>query len=135
MTSKNTAPPECVTRTRQINSRWIVHHHLRQNTELYLEHLSQNDPPRLVSSCRNALWMIEQGDPLEDPKPWFYSGLFSLATADEAKQFLAGHWLTRIVTPAAKALKEADPETVGEITWEKIRRLREALARRTDQSA
>ncbi len=35
-----------------------------------------------------------------DPKPWFYSGLFSLATHDEARNFLADHLVTLAAVPA-----------------------------------
>jgi hypothetical protein len=121
-------PPDCITWVRNVNARWIVHHNLGRNAEQYLELLSQTDPSRLLASCRNACLMLERCDPLEDPKPWFYSGLFSLAKPDEARRFLAGHWLTSLVTPAAREIATTTPAKVGELTQDIIRRLQDALA-------
>jgi hypothetical protein len=68
--------------------------------------------------------------PFDDPKPWFYAGLFSLATAAEAKQFLATHRITKATVPAM-----ADDEDVvlwldrvGPETHELLDRLRNGLA-------
>src|ERR1041384_2872948 len=36
----------------------------------------------------------------EDPKPWFYAGLFSLATVEEARRFLANHSFTLSAIPS-----------------------------------
>ena len=35
-----------------------------------------------------------------DPKPWFYAGLFHLATASEARCFLDTHRITKATVPA-----------------------------------
>ena len=117
-----------VNMARRINTRWIVHHNLGHNAGLYLDHLAQTDEPRLAASCRNACLMIERCDPMEDPKPWFYAGLFSLANPDEAGRFLNHHWLTSLVTAAARETAATAPAHVGEMTQDKIRRLQEALA-------
>ena len=69
--------------------------------------------------------------PEEDPKPWFYAGLFSLATLAEAERFLSGHDFTIACIPA---LADSDfgslhPGEVGLPTWEKILRIRAVLNR------
>jgi hypothetical protein len=66
---------------------------------------------------------------MEDPKPWFYSGLFSLTTPEEAGTFLADHWLTRIVTASSGELTATSPENVAEITLEKIQHIQTALTK------
>jgi hypothetical protein len=67
---------------------------------------------------------------LEDPKPWFYAGLFSPATATEARRFLADHRITKATVPSM-----ADDEDVmlwidrvGPETRELLERLRQGLA-------
>jgi len=114
---------------RRVNSRWIVHRDLNRNAGLYLDLLAQTDQPRLGSSCRNAHLMTDWCDPMEDPKPWFYSGLFSLATPAEAGTFLADHWLTRMVTASPGETAVTSPENVAEITLEKIQRIQMALTK------
>lgn len=112
------------------NARWIVHHGLGRNTEAYLKHLERTDPERRRRCCRNAYLLVRECAPLEDPKPWFYAGLFSLATAAEAREFLAGHCLVAAAIAAAgttTAIAPA-PEALGAATREKIGRIREALA-------
>lgn len=80
----------------------------------------------------NALLMVWQRDQREDPKPWFYSGLFSLATNDEARKFLAEHSLTRYVTALSVDFFMLPFKSMNEITLEKIRCLREAVAKLPD---
>lgn len=133
MSLKETALVDYVAWTRRANARWIVHHDLGRNAESYLGHLAQADQRRLIPSCRNAYQMVWLRDAMEDPKPWFYSGLFSLTTADEAGKFLANHWLTRIVTGPPEEILATPHESVGEITLEKIRRIQEAMAKLSDQ--
>lgn len=116
-----------VTWVRSANATWIVHHDLGRSAKLYLDHLAKADPARLRASCRNAYAMVWKRDEMEDPKPWFYCGLFSLATKEELHEFLANHWLTRIVTSTTEGVQIPLAESVGEVTLEKIRRLREAL--------
>lgn len=114
----------------RINRRWIVHHGLGQRAEDWIAHLAKTDPRRLKKSCRIARKMIEAWGEMGDPKPWFYSGLFHLASEDEAKHFLAGHRLTK-----ATVASMSDDEEVK--TWESglcaetnalLQRLRIALA-------
>lgn len=64
---------------RNANRRWIVHHNLDARSEAYLQHLDKTDPRRLLQSCSNARRMVRERPANDDPKPWFYSGLFSLA--------------------------------------------------------
>ena len=91
----------------RINRRWIVHHGLGQRAEEWMVHLEETDAKRLKKSCEIARGMIRQWPQVGDPKPWFYSGLFSTATKDEALTFLAGHRLTTATVPAM-----AEEETV-----------------------
>jgi len=129
MLPHETMPPDHVAWAKRVNSRWIVHRDLNRNAGLYLDHLARTDQPRLVSSCRNAHLMTGWCDPMEDPKPWFYSGLFSQTTPEEARTFLAEHWLTRIVTASPGELAATSPENVAETTLEKIQRIQMALAK------
>ena len=67
----------------------------------------------------------------EDPKPWFYAGLFSLATVEEARRFLANHSFTLSAIPSLST--ELCPDTptrpIGEAALDKIARIRQALSR------
>ncbi|HEY1172910.1 MAG TPA: hypothetical protein VGH19_16195 [Verrucomicrobiae bacterium] len=122
-------PIDHVAWVRRGNSRWIVHHGLGKNAQAYMEHLEREDPERLARSCRNAYLMVHRCDPMEDPKPWFYAGLFSLVKPEEAKIYLANHWLVTmcvgLVETPEKSLIQLD--AVCELTVEKIRRIREAV--------
>jgi hypothetical protein len=129
MPQQETTPSDHVAWARRANSRWIVHHDLNRNAESYLDHLAQTDPARLVLSCRNAHLMTGWGGPGEDPKPWFYSGLFSLTTPEEAVRFLGDHWLTRIITASPGEFAASPHENVGAATLEKITRIQAALAK------
>ena len=84
----------------RINRRWIVHHGLGHRADEWLAYLAESDPKRLKKSCEIARAMIRRWGQIGDPKPWFYSGLFSTATAEEAKRFLGGHRLTTAMVPA-----------------------------------
>lgn len=121
--------PDHVAWAQRVNSRWIVHGDLNRNAGLYLDHLAGTDPLRLVASCHDAHLMTGWCDPTEDPKPWFYSGLFRLATPQEAGTFLADHWLTRMVTASSGETAVISPENVAEITLEKIQRIQRALVK------
>lgn len=114
---------------RRGNGRWIVHHGLGKNAQAYMEHLEKEDAERLAQSCRNAYLMVQQSAPMEDPKPWFYAGLFSLVKPEEARVYLANHWLVAMCVGIAdtpeKSLIKLD--AVCEPTVEKIRRIREAM--------
>lgn len=52
-----------------------------------------------------------------DPKPWFYAGLFSLATADEARRMLASHPLTLMVWRHLRRVPDVDdaPDGIREL--------------------
>jgi hypothetical protein len=92
---------------KRVNRSWLVKSHLNDHAEAWLEYLAANDPARLLPSCQAARAMCALRGPFDDPKPWFYAGLFSLATAAEANQFLATHRVTRATVPAM-----ADDESV-----------------------
>ena len=70
----------------------------------------------------------------DDPKPWFYAGLFSLATVDEAKRFLAGHSFTVEAIPglATAVGASASIEDTSADTQAKLTRIREALTQVLD---
>lgn len=87
----------CVEAVHRINERWIVHGGLRSNARDYLAHLEAVDLERMHRSCGMAMRVVRERRELEDPKPLFYAGLFSLATEEEAERFLAGHVLTGTV--------------------------------------
>jgi len=114
----------------KVNGRWIVHHGLRESAESYLNHLEANDPERLAASCDRANRLVRACEAGEDPKPWFYAGLFSLATVEEAGCFLVDHWFTTACIPSlvGRVDSRAMPQSIGSETRTKIERVREALA-------
>lgn len=114
---------------KRLNSRWIVHEGLDQRASAYMDHLAQIDPKRLERSCQLAHQLVRQAG-LEDPKPSFYAGLFSLATVEEARAFLTNHWFTLSAIPSlADELSPATPAgTIGESARHKIARIRQALS-------
>ncbi len=115
---------------RRVNSRWIVHGELNTMASAYLDHLEQGHPDRLIRSCEVAHRLVHSLEPAEDPKPWFYGGLFSQATAAEAERFLSAHPFLLAIVPSVASvpnlpggLAGAGPDTI-----QKIGRLRDALA-------
>lgn len=82
-----------------VNNTWIVHNNLNNSAEDWLLHLGRLDDGRLIPSCEIARKMCALRDPLDDPKPWFYAGLFHLATQEEAIDFLPNHRVTRATVP------------------------------------
>ena len=116
---------------RHANSRWIVRHGLGADAEAYLDHLARRDSERLLKSCRFAYLLVRGRPPEEDPKPWFYSGIFSLATSAEIREYLSNHWLLRMVLTVAPGDLAQNPagHEVSEPTLRKICAIREALAR------
>jgi hypothetical protein len=115
---------------RRVNQSWIVRHGLAERAEEWLNYLDQRNDDRLDPSCLTAQAMSWRRDRSEDPKPWFYAGLFSRATAQEAKQFLANHRLTPATVPALwhdedveKWIAQISPET-----QKLLERLRTGLA-------
>jgi len=125
-------PPqaETVAWVREVNSRWIVHHGLKERAEAYLAHLEATDPTRLATACERAVRLVRACEPIEDPKPWFYAGLFSVSTIEEAGQYLAGHWFTAECVPslAGQSRRYAPPEGIGPETKAKIARVRKVVS-------
>lgn len=126
-------PPDYVAWVRRANRRWIVHGGLGQTAEAYLDHLARTDPPRLEHSCRNAYHLVREAGPLADPKPWFYSGLFSLAHPAETREYLADHWLIASVLgdPSQPPPTPQAGRPVSPATTELIQQIRRALLRLT----
>jgi len=122
-------PAESVIWARRVNSRWIVRQGLGENAEMYLKHLEAIDPDRLIRSCELARQLVRKSEPGEDPKPWFYAGLFGLARRDEAERFLQGHWFTPSCIPSLvdSANQPQPSDQIAERTQDKISRIREAL--------
>ncbi len=114
---------------RRVNGQWIVREGFRQIAASYLDALAAREPDRLVRSCARARQMLDRREPLDDPKPWFYAGLFSLATAAEAAEFLRDRDFTLACLPAHDALDlgSMDLESVSEETRATIARIRRAL--------
>jgi len=118
---------ECVEWVRRVNSRWLVHDGLDESARAYLEHLEATDPARLVRSCRIARSMMERnsGCAIEDPKPRFYGGLFSLATPEEGRCYLGG----RLFLEALWSGDNPPPgHGLSEATLRKLETLREEIA-------
>lgn len=117
---------------KRVNRSWIVRSDLNEHAEAWLDHLAALDDGRLLESCRAARDMGALRDRGEDPKPWFYSGLFHLASIPEAHQFLETHRVTKAAIPSM-----VDDESVrlwldrvGPETRNLLARLREALRSR-----
>ena len=115
---------------RRVNSRWIVRDGFRDDAAAYLDHLARTDPGRLERSCRNAQKMMKRRIHSVDPKPWFYAGLFSLATVGEARSSLSRRWFTLNSLPALSA--EFDhthpPREITEDTRAKLALIRRAVS-------
>ena len=120
---------------RRLNGRWIVNNKLNDSAAAWMEHVGEADPERLARSCQLAHVLVHTLDPAEDPKPWFYGALFSLATPWEAGKFLAGHPLLASVVPALQSGGlPATLESVNDTTRRKILRLRDVLHRLTKET-
>lgn len=120
---------------RRVNARWIAHNQLNQTAAAYMDHIAAHDPQRLALSCTLAHRLVHAIEPAEDPKPWFYGGLFSLATEQEARRFLEEHPLLASVVPALSEDHTAILKPLDEATVRKIRRVRKALKRLTREKA
>lgn len=113
----------------RVNRSWLVRSNLNDHAEAWLKHLAGLDDGRLLKSCEIARALCAARQPDDDPKPWFYAGLFQLATAAEAKSFLDTHRVTKSLVPTM----EEDPEVqlwldrVGPETRELLARLRQGL--------
>jgi len=115
---------------KRVNGSWLVRGGLNENADAWLEYLADMDDGRLLPSCEAARAMCALRDPLDDPKPWFYAGIFSLASAQEARRFLGLHRVTKAVVPTMTDDEEVKLwiERVGPETRELVQRLRESLA-------
>lgn len=106
-----TAAEEIVEYAKRVNRTWIVRGDLAKNAALYLQHLEVSRPDILTEVCSHAVNAAKQASRLgKDPKPPFYAGLFSQATAEERKKFLKDHqWTRRLAAnfQPANALPEA----------------------------
>lgn len=114
---------------RRVNSRWIVRQGLRESSAAYLDHLAATNEEKLMRSCRRARRLTNRFGSSEDPKPWFYAGLFSLASDEEASTFLADHPFTRAALPGPGGRVSGffGPDSVAKTTWEKILRIRRGV--------
>ncbi len=129
MADRESKTADPVVWARRLNGTWLVHGGLDDDAEAYMDHLSARDPARLRESCLRARKLVEGLGPAEDPKPWFYGGLFSLATAAEARRFAARHPFVASVIPS---LERRPPPSrlraAGERTRKKIGRIKKAIA-------
>ncbi len=116
---------------RRVNARWIVRGGLDESAGAYMDRLQSADPHRLALSCRIARALAGQAGPGEDPKAWFYAGLFSMAEPVEVAEFLLGHRLVTTVLSADLAAESPRCSQLdfGLATRETIRRIRAAIAR------
>lgn len=90
----------------RVNSSWLVRGGLDEAAGRWIEHLRATDPARLEASCDAARGMCRMRQPLADPKPWFYAGLFSLATPEEVARFIPGYRITKAAVPSMEHDKE-----------------------------
>jgi hypothetical protein len=116
---------------KRVNNSWLVRNGLDARAREWLDHIAPDNDDRLLRSCQAARAMCGLRAPLEDPKPWFYAGLFCLATAAEAARFLHPHRVTTAALPSMAGdenvilwLDRAGAETRGLVL-----RLRVNLAR------
>jgi hypothetical protein len=116
---------------RRVNRTWLVHGGLDQAAEEWLDHLQATDPPRLEAACVAARALCGMRQPLADPKPWFYAGLFHVATADEAARFIPGHRITLATVPAMLRDPEVDSwlDGMGQETRDLVHALRDGIER------
>jgi hypothetical protein len=96
---------------RRINRTWIVRGDLSQNASLFLQHLESTRPESLKAACALAVEAAKHASRLgKDPKPAFYSGLFSQATKEERGKFLKNHqWTRRLAATFERAPQLPEP--------------------------
>lgn len=114
---------------RRVNHSWLVRCDLNVHTEAWLDHLATLDDGRLVKSCEIARKLCAVRNHDDDPKLWFYSGIYQLATAAEAERFLETHQVTKATVPSIIQNIEnlAWINQLGKETLELFSRLRLAL--------
>lgn len=110
---------------RKVNGRWLVHSGLQHRAAAYIDHLAAADRSRLMNSMRIIRELFRTLGPLEDPKPRFYAGLFSLATPQEARQYLHDHLFTLSLIPVGSHLEHPSSD-VPEVCRQ-VQRLREDI--------
>jgi hypothetical protein len=95
-----------------------------------MNHLEASGDGRLEKSCLAARTMCGMRPAGTDPKPWFYSGLFSAATREEAQRFLSPHLVTKAAIPSMEDDEDVRLwlEGVGSATRELLQRLRASIA-------
>jgi hypothetical protein len=115
---------------RRVNRSWLVRSNLNDRADAWLSYLEALSDGRLLKSCEIARAMCQLRQPDGDPKPWFYAGLFQLATAAEAKRFLETHRVTKALVPAMKDDPDVDLwlDRCGPETRELLKSLRQGLA-------
>jgi hypothetical protein len=116
---------------RRVNQSWLVRCELNDHTEAWLDHLAALDDGRLLKSCEIARKLCAERNEDDDPKLWFYAGIYQLATAAEAERFLESHHITKATVPAIMHKEEnlAWINQLGKETLELFSRLRLALAK------
>lgn len=114
---------------RRVNPVWKVRSGLDHAAEEWFEYLAEQDPRRLLVCCTIAATLTRGAGYGGDPKPWFYGGLFSLASAEEAHRFLTHHHLTAAVIPALASEPESEHwlAGLGASSHELVIRLRSAI--------
>lgn len=112
-----------------VNNSWIVRGGLDLRAREWLDHLASSGDNRLLDSCHAARAMCGLREPLEDPKPWFYAGLFSLASRAEAARFLRPYRVTMAALPAMTDDENVALwlDQVGDGTRDLVQRLRASL--------
>ncbi len=113
---------------KRVNGSWLVRSNLKEHAAEWIDYLAALADGRLEKSCLLARQFCDLRRPDDDPKPWFYAGLFRLATAAEAGQFLSTHRVTKATVPSM--LEDPDVQLwldrVGPETHELMARLRSA---------
>ncbi len=114
---------------KRINRRWIVHGGLRESAAAYIMELEESDPARLRSSCGLAMELVHSAASGGDPKPWFYAGLFAMATPGEAARHLRDHPLTRAAWERVNgvATPRDVPESVRMLAARLVREIRKSM--------
>lgn len=122
------SPVEWATR---VNRAWIVRSNLNDQAGAWLDYLARLEDGRLQKSCEIARSMCDLRPPEADPKPWFYAGLFQLASEAEVNTFIDTHRVTKATVPVM--VNDSDVllwlERVGPETLKLLDRLRDDLAR------
>ncbi|MDP3851222.1 MAG: hypothetical protein Q8Q59_12010 [Luteolibacter sp.] len=116
---------------KRVNRSWLVRGNLNDCADAWLEHLAALGDGRLETSCAAARAMCGFRNPLDDPKPWFYAGLFSRATVEETRLFLDIHRLTKAALPVMRDKEEVLLwlDQVSPDTRDMVLRIREGIER------